>query len=235
MKPHLLLSLVVVGSIGCQKKAPDPASVPPPVNAVEVGLQVAAVLPSSVPAGKLISGTVMGSGFTPQSSVRLGSTPATVSFRSANELLISSPALPVGQHDVLVTNPNGVQASLRAGITVESAVDLSQCGYVVIYFETDRSTLTASAKQLLSNLSGCLSSTNAPIDVAGHADARGTTDYNLALGQRRARSVEQQLTQLGVPLSRMSTTSWGEERPAQKGWGERVWAQNRRVELTIAQ
>lgn len=234
MKPYLLLSLVWGGLLGCQKKAPDPAS-SGQINAVDVSLQIAAVTPSTVRAGKVLSGTVMGSGFTPQSSVRLGPSQATVTFRSANELLISSPALPVGQHDVIVTNPDGTQAALRAGINVEPAVDLSQCGYVVIYFDTDQSSLTPAARQLLSGLSDCLSSTNAPIDIAGHADERGTTDYNLALGQRRARAVEQTITQLGVPMSRVSTTSWGEERPAKRGWGEAVWAQNRRVELTIAQ
>lgn len=177
----------------------------------------------------------MGSGFTPQSRVTLGPSPATVTFRSANELLISSPALPVGNHDVVVTNPDGSEARLRSGLTVEAAVDLSKCGYVVIYFETDQSSLTQAAKTLLSGLGDCLSSTGSPIDIAGHADERGTTDYNLALGQRRARAVEQHIGQLGVPMSRVSTTSWGEERPAKTGWGEAVWAQNRRVELTIAQ
>ncbi|MEM6929315.1 MAG: OmpA family protein [Myxococcota bacterium] len=234
VKPLLLSMLAVVGVVGCQKKAPEPASAPD-VNPVEVSLQVAAVTPATVRAGKIMSGTVMGSGFAPQSKVMLGPSEATVTYRSENELLISAPGLPVGVHDVVVTNPDGAEAKLRAGLTVEQAVDLSKCGYVVIYFDTDQSSLTAEARRLLSSLTGCFSSTTSPIDISGHADARGTTDYNLALGQRRARAVEQQLGQLGVPMSRVSTTSWGEERPAKRGWGETIWAQNRRVELTIAQ
>ena len=234
VKLHML-SLVVVGLLGCQKKVPEPASAPPPVNAVEVALQVAAVSPSTVRANNVMSGTVMGSGFAPGASVMLGPAQATVTYRSENELLISAPGLPVGSHDVVVSNPDGTEARLRAGLTVEEAVDLSRCGYVVIYFDTDQSALTTSARSLLDGLGDCLGSTSAPIDIAGHADERGTTDYNLALGQRRARAVEQHLGQLGVPLSRVSSTSWGEERPAKRGWGEAVWAQNRRVELTIAQ
>ncbi len=233
-RAHLLSLLVVMGAIACQKKAPEPASLPD-VNPVEVDLQVASVAPATVRAGKILSGTVLGSGFVPQSKVTLGPAQATVTFRSENELLISAPGLPVGVHDVVVRNPEGAEAVLRSGLTVEDAVDLSKCGYVVIYFDTDQSTLTPEARQLLTSLSECFSSTQAPIDIAGHADARGTTDYNLALGHRRARSVESLVGQLGVPLSRVSTTSWGEERPAKSGWGEAIWAQNRRVELTIAQ
>jgi len=232
MKTFSMLLLALVGLVGCAKQAPEPLSAP--INEVEVTLQVAAIAPATVRAGKFLSGTVMGSGFTPRSRVQLGPAEATVTYRSDNELLISAPALPVGLHDVVVTNPDGAEARLRAGLTVEDAVDLSKCGYVVIYFETDRSAITSEARSLLTSLGDCFASTSSPIDIAGHADERGTTDYNLALGQGRARAVQQLLGQLGVPESRTSVTSWGEERPAKRGWGEAVWAQNRRVELTIA-
>lgn len=71
------------------------------------------------------------------------------------------------------------------------------------------------------------------IEVQGHADERGTTDYNLALGMRRADMVRQTLTQLGVAPSRVQAISYGEERPLVQGQGETAWSQNRRAEFRV--
>src|SRR3546814_3201658 len=70
---------------------------------------------------------------------------------------------------------------------------------------------------------------NVRVTVEGHADERGTRDYNLALGERRANAAKNYLVSLGVPESRISTISYGKERPEALGSDESAWAQNRRA------
>lgn len=69
--------------------------------------------------------------------------------------------------------------------------------------------------------------------VEGHCDARGTEEYNLALGERRARTVKEYLMVLGVSAGQIEVVSFGEERPAVEGTGEAVWSKNRRAEFKI--
>jgi peptidoglycan-associated lipoprotein len=69
---------------------------------------------------------------------------------------------------------------------------------------------------------------NTRVTIEGHADERGTREYNLALGERRANAVVNMLTALGVPANRMTVISYGKERPAVLGSNEAAWAQNRR-------
>ena len=71
------------------------------------------------------------------------------------------------------------------------------------------------------------------IQVEGHCDERGTNEYNLALGERRANSTKKYLTSLGISLDRMSTISYGEERPLDSSSQEEAWAKNRRVHTII--
>jgi peptidoglycan-associated lipoprotein len=71
------------------------------------------------------------------------------------------------------------------------------------------------------------------IQVEGHCDERGTNEYNLALGERRANSTKKYLTSLGISLDRMSTISYGEERPFDSSSQEEAWAKNRRVHTII--
>ena len=66
------------------------------------------------------------------------------------------------------------------------------------------------------------------IEIQGHCDERGSTEYNLALGMRRAQAAKQYLVDLGVEQSRLRATSFGEERPAVRGEGEMAWSKNRR-------
>ena len=72
---------------------------------------------------------------------------------------------------------------------------------------------------------------NTPVRIEGHADERGTREYNLALGERRAKAVSQYLILQGIDRSRVETISYGEERPAALGEDEASWSRNRRVEL----
>jgi len=71
------------------------------------------------------------------------------------------------------------------------------------------------------------------VQLVGHADERGSTLYNLSLGQRRAESVRQYLVNMGISSARLATLSYGEERPEQGGQSESAWATNRRVEFVV--
>jgi peptidoglycan-associated lipoprotein len=101
-----------------------------------------------------------------------------------------------------------------------------------VYFEFDQATLSDTAKDtLVRNAEWLRSNGNARIQVEGNADERGTPEYNLALGERRAVAVKSYLTSLGVDGSRLVVLSYGEERPADTGHGEDAWAKNRRVDF----
>jgi peptidoglycan-associated lipoprotein len=71
------------------------------------------------------------------------------------------------------------------------------------------------------------------IQIEGHCDERGSNEYNLALGERRATSAKLYLIKLGVPENRLSTISYGEERPLDPGHNEEAWAKNRRCHFVI--
>ena len=73
---------------------------------------------------------------------------------------------------------------------------------------------------------------NRSIVIEGHCDERGTREYNLALGERRAQAVQSYLTSAGVRASQIDTVSYGEERPEDPGHDESAWSKNRRAEMT---
>ena len=101
-----------------------------------------------------------------------------------------------------------------------------------IYFEFDRSNLTSKSIQTLkSALNALVENSSINISLAGHADERGTREYNLALGQRRAEAVSDYLVLNGIDKSRINVMSYGEERPSAFGQDEMSYAKNRRVEI----
>lgn len=98
-----------------------------------------------------------------------------------------------------------------------------------VLFAFDRHDLTPEAREILERQSQWLKrNTSVPILIAGHADERGTREYNLALGERRANSVRDYLVALGLPSSRIRTISYGKERPVDPRSAEDAWAKNRR-------
>jgi len=103
-----------------------------------------------------------------------------------------------------------------------------------VYFDFDRYNLTSEARRTLeANADWLKANPTATVQIEGHCDERGTTEYNLALGERRANSALNFLTQLGVDGSRLSTISYGEERSANPGHDEVAWSENRRSEFVI--
>jgi peptidoglycan-associated lipoprotein len=98
-----------------------------------------------------------------------------------------------------------------------------------VFFAYDKADLSADARRTLERQAAWLRQwTNQRLTVEGHCDERGTREYNLALGERRANAVKDYLAALGVPASRLSTISYGKERPVVLGSNEAAWAQNRR-------
>jgi peptidoglycan-associated lipoprotein len=101
-----------------------------------------------------------------------------------------------------------------------------------IYFEFDQATLSDGARDTLArNADWLRTNADVRIQVEGNADERGTPEYNLALGDRRATAVKSYLSSLGIDSSRLVIISYGEERPADSGHGEDAWAKNRRVDF----
>ncbi|HUP48865.1 MAG TPA: peptidoglycan-associated lipoprotein Pal [Thermoanaerobaculia bacterium] len=104
------------------------------------------------------------------------------------------------------------------------------------FFGFDESTLTADAQAALTGSASWLhANPQYNLLIEGHCDERGTEQYNLALGDRRAHTARQFLVALGVDAGRMRTVSYGEERPFALGSNESAWAQNRRAHLVIVE
>lgn len=103
-----------------------------------------------------------------------------------------------------------------------------------IHFEFDKSTLLVDAMEILKQKAEWLSThEDVNITIEGHCDERGTSEYNLALGERRAESAKAFLIDLGISGNRISTVSYGEERPLDLGHDEAAWSANRRDHFAI--
>jgi len=104
-----------------------------------------------------------------------------------------------------------------------------------VFFDFDSVVLNAEATSVLDGQAAWLKQyPDVVVTIEGHADERGTREYNLALGDRRANAVRNYLVALGIDQERILTISYGEERPADPGHDESAWAQNRRAVTTVA-
>lgn len=103
-------------------------------------------------------------------------------------------------------------------------------GLSTVNFEYDRASLSSSArKSLAENATWINANKNVTVQIEGHCDSRGSVEYNLALGERRAKSVKTYLISLGVPAKRLSIISYGKEKPVVQGDTEQAFGQNRRA------
>ncbi len=103
-----------------------------------------------------------------------------------------------------------------------------------VYFDFDSSALTNMARNVLSRKAEYLRiNADASVIIEGHCDERGTSAYNIALGDRRAESAKAYLIDLGIDATQLSTISYGEERPVDMGQNEEAWAKNRRAHFII--
>jgi peptidoglycan-associated lipoprotein len=132
----------------------------------------------------------------------------------------STPAAPTGSEFE--------EGGVAPGSEMSSMLDLG-----AVYFDYDRYDIRADAKATLRTDADTIlaNSSGGVITVAGHCDERGSEEYNLALGERRASAVKQYLVDLGVPGSRLRTVSFGEAKPAVVGHDESAWRYNRRADF----
>lgn len=123
----------------------------------------------------------------------------------------------------------GAGEECSAGYCVTTTTT-AKCDYAPIRFDFNEARLSADAQTVLSRLADCVKRDKAKLVLEGHADERGTEEYNLQLSNRRATAVKRYLVDLGVSTADLDTVGYGENKPAVNASTEDAWAANRRVE-----
>jgi outer membrane protein OmpA-like peptidoglycan-associated protein len=237
MSRPLAAALIAVAffSAGCRKEVKPVGDIvvdKPP--SVDTRLQVATIQPGQVSENTEIDAEIYGSGF--QQGARVGFSGGAVAngrFLDQNTLQVRVPALPSGSYDVTVTNPDGTQATLRRGLTVvgSTVARPPACAPVTVRFAFDSFALDDASRAALDTAATCLRDQTIDVRIEGHTDATGTTDYNMALGQRRADAVVRYLQGIGVSPTRLRGVSYGEERPTDPSSTDQAHATNRRADV----
>jgi len=151
-------------------------------------------------------------------------------------VLVGCSSVPVEEVQVDVVD-TAVQAVEVSATEVEQetvdteVVELTTDASTLFYFDFDKALLQAESRNALLEHALVLKANSRSIRLEGHADERGTREYNMALGERRALAVKEFLVIQGISANRIEVISYGEERPAAYGSNEASWASNRRVEL----
>jgi len=151
-------------------------------------------------------------------------------------VLVSCSSVPVEEApvDVVDTAVQAVEVN-AADVELEAVdtegVELTTDASTLFYFDFDKALLKAESRNALLEHALVLKSNSRSIRLEGHADERGTREYNMALGERRALAVKEFLVFQGISANRVEVISYGEESPASYGSNEGAWEMNRRVEL----
>jgi peptidoglycan-associated lipoprotein len=157
-------------------------------------------------------------------------------FTLAVVVLLASCSKKEVKQDEPLINPSGTAGGTgdagTGGATEAPAPDAGDLK--TAYFDFDSYRITGTGKKVLkSNADWLKANGNATVQIEGHCDERGTTEYNLALGERRANATRDYLVRLGIDKSRVSVISYGEERPADPGHDESAWSKNRRAAFVV--
>jgi peptidoglycan-associated lipoprotein len=149
---------------------------------------------------------------------------------------------PVAVTDAEAARRAKEQADREAALKAQAAKDraarnaaaLNDLNIQNIYFDYNKSSIRPNARETLKANADIFTKNSAAIIVAeGYCDERGTAEYNMALGERRAQETKQYLVNLGINASRIETISYGKERPANEAHDEAAWAQNRRAQFLL--
>jgi len=231
----LLVLPLLLGSKGCDPEEVDPNDlIPTDLVPPDVTLQVISIDPAHGVTDTPFAAQVYGAEFTLGAKVRIGNAVSPkVGFVNENALSVTVPAMPAGSYDLTVTNPDGDKAVLRRAVTIGGPAIGASCRHMTVYFDFDSSDLRSDSSAIIAAQADCLRSARGNVRVEGHCDERGTTGYNIALGERRAHAVHRYLVGQGVSPGRISTVSYGEERPVVSGGSEDAWDQNRRAEIRL--
>lgn len=236
----LLMSVIALAAIGggCKKKVaappPAPAPAPPPAAPPTVTLNAS---PASVNPGQTVTlswsstnatdlnidpgvGKVAPQGSTPVNPTQ--STTYTITATGAGGSTTASA-------HVEVTAPPAAPAAAPPSIG-----ELFEQNVKDAYFDFDKSDIRADARTTLTKDAEFLRSyPQVRVSIEGHCDERGSTEYNLGLGQRRAEAAKNYLISLGISADRMETVSWGKERPVCTEHNEDCWQRNRRAHFVL--
>ena len=147
--------------------------------------------------------------------------------------------LPEGANSDVGPDPGATTSALGAGgnsgasVTAAEAERIRLMSLLVVYFDYDQADIRPEfSAQLQAHGQFLAQNANAALRLEGHADERGSREYNIGLGERRAQAVRRVVMLQGAQASQLTTVSYGEERPAQTGSDEESWRLNRRVELS---
>ncbi|HMK35434.1 MAG TPA: OmpA family protein [Desulfomonilaceae bacterium] len=149
-------------------------------------------------------------------------------------VLIAGCSRPVVRSDGQQPGMPGFRGPHLGGQVSEREIEALQANLKPIYFDYDQFTLSLESQQTLQANAEILKRANVAVVAEGHCDERGTAEYNLALGDRRARSAVEYLAGAGVQPDRLSTVSYGSELPVDPSHNEAAWSKNRRVHLRVA-
>jgi peptidoglycan-associated lipoprotein len=233
-----LVALVTVAG-GCKKKVAATPPAPPPAPALQPTVTLNAS-PSTVDSGQTVTlswsstnatdldiqpgiGKVAPQGSTPANPTQ--STTYTITATGAGGSATASASVSVN-----ASAPTASTPTAQPGVS-----ELFEQNVKDAYFELDKSDLRDDARAVLTKDAEFLRSyPQVHVSIEGHCDERGSTEYNLGLGQRRAEAAKNYLISLGIPADRMETTSWGKERPFCTEHDESCWQQNRRAHFVLA-
>lgn len=218
----VLASLMLAGCAGVQTEAPiDDSS-----GAARVGTATPVTEATRAPA------TTAAPAVHPEPSDQ--PVPAVGTTTPVEQPVVETRALPTAAAQTPATSMTPVAGAATADVTTPGAHrdPASPLAQRVIYFEFDSAVIDARFQPVLDVHSAYLKANPGfKVILQGHADERGSREYNLALGQRRAESVRQAMALLGVPDGQMEAVSLGEEKPAVEGHDESAWKMNRRTEI----
>ena len=241
-KAILLISLlaVVIGVAGCKKVVvtppPTPQPPPPPPARPTVTLQASSTF--------IQKGETVTLSWSSTNATRLNLSPGVGEVAPEGSTRVTPDSTTT--YTISATGPGGI-AEASARITVatpppppppppaESIEDLFRKNVQDAFFDFDKSDVRSDAREALTKTGQFLRSySQVRVTIEGHCDERGSTEYNLALGDKRAQAAKQFLISLGVPAERMDTVSYGKERPFCTTHDEDCWQQNRRAHFVMA-
>ena len=219
----LMLGLLLFGCASVQTEAPIDEATAAQQAPARTSTDAAATKPSGTTTSSTAASTA--GRVEPTVGTTAPVTPVVVETRP-----LPSTAMPTSAaSSAAATAPAGITDFTTPGAHKDPASPLAQR---VIYFEFDSAVIDSRFQPILDAHATYLKANPGfKVILQGHADERGSREYNLALGQRRAESVRQALSLLGVPDGQMEAVSFGEEKPAVQGSNEEAWRLNRRTEI----
>lgn len=160
--------------------------------------------------------------------------PAVQPAPKATEEVKPAPAPAPAEAQPMVTETPAKEAAVQPESAKQMGMAELQSELQKVYFDFDSSTLSAESRNALSKNAALLSKNpSVKLQIEGNCDERGSDEYNMALGERRAKAAQDYLVNLGVSAERLSVISYGEEKPVDPGHNEAAWAKNRRDEFVI--